>query len=67
MTPYHLTPGASQRNAFTAHLSREPSIFLAKPTHRTNCEHAQAVRNLQQVKANKPGPAFNFAMGRMSE
>lgn len=27
MTPYHLTPKASQGNAFTRHLNGQPSVF----------------------------------------
>lgn len=29
-TPYHLTPGASQGNAFTRHMNGEPSVFCSK-------------------------------------
>ena len=31
-TPYHIEPGASQNNAFTAWLDGSPSIFAAKHT-----------------------------------
>lgn len=30
MTAYHLSPGASQGNAFTRHLDGGPSIFVTK-------------------------------------
>lgn len=29
-TPYHIEPGASQNNAFTAHFDGSPSIFATK-------------------------------------
>ncbi len=31
--PYHLTPGASQGNAFTAHLDGTPSVFAGDRAH----------------------------------
>lgn len=39
-TPYHLTPGASQSNAFSAHFDGSPSIF-ATPQNRK--DHGAAV------------------------
>ncbi len=35
-TPYHLTPGASQGNAFTRHYRPEPSIFARDQAFATN-------------------------------
>ena len=51
MTPYHLTPGASQSNAFTAHLSARTT-----PASKDHGAAVQQAMTVKRVKAAKTAP-----------
>lgn len=48
MTPYHLTPGASQNNAFTAWMDGAPSVF-AKPNIKDNGASVSAAIQAKRI------------------
>lgn len=54
--PYHLTPGASQGNAFTRPYSAEPSVFCAKRADQSSHSHGSEQMHQRDTSKRTRGP-----------